>query len=461
MACLPADGSENDNVKPDASSLRAEVEALRHRLAALEARLPEDISKEKRRASTKPVVRLTAGAMLAMLASASIVYGQSAVDALFISKDGNIAIGPSGAFFVGKEGNVAIGPSRLDPNNNYKLHVSTSEAKTSTNGGAGFAVTTNEAGNPFGLGIRLTGAPGLADRSAVLVTADVNLGDGGHLVLQPSAGNVGIGTMTPKAENKLEVNGQIAANSLNVANSAMTTLNVAGSAYIGGLKVPGMGINGTNALEFGAGVEGKEAAAGQIAYQKWTTDALDIVGAGTTNTTRKIKFFAEGGATLAGSLNVSGEINGNVVYQRDNDPQTTYQKPLWRYHMTLTGGKYGGKTRTIPKEILTKLCGTPDGCEVRLGTTRWDGASRTETESRVVRFYYSPSDGRWRSSDPWNRTGVMGDGKEHDAMDTWNHCRFTDGTYDNYQFRGNQGTGMQLYVQGNNPAQTCELTLIP
>jgi hypothetical protein len=46
MARHPADGSENDNVNANASGLLAEVEALRHRLAALEARLPENAPKE-------------------------------------------------------------------------------------------------------------------------------------------------------------------------------------------------------------------------------------------------------------------------------------------------------------------------------------------------------------------------------------------------------------------------------
>ena len=170
MARHPGDGSENDNLNTDVSALLAEVAALRQRLAALEERLQENPKEPpgrqaKPRTSGKSVAWLTTGAVLAMLAGVSVVYGQSAVNAFFISKEGDVAIGPSGALFVGKAGNVAIGPSRLDPTYNYKLHVSTSQAKTSTNVGYGLAVATTDAVNPFGLGVRLIGAPALADRS--------------------------------------------------------------------------------------------------------------------------------------------------------------------------------------------------------------------------------------------------------------------------------------------------------
>jgi hypothetical protein len=170
----------------------------------------------------------------------------------------------------------------------------------------------------------------------------------------------------------------------------------------------------------------------------------------------------------AGNVEVTGtvkaqSVDGNmkVVYQRDDQEQTTYQKPLWRYHMTLTAAQYGGRTKTIPKEILTKLCGTRDGCEVRLGDTRWDNASRTETESVVNRFYYSPNDGHWRVSWPRNTEGIIGTGATQEAMNTSGQCIFTDGTFNNYEDQGDKNTGMQLYVAGRNSALTCELTIIP
>ena len=81
--------------------------------------------------------------------------------------------------------------------------------------------------------------------------------------------------------------------------------------YTGGLlTAPKMRIdfNGTvgimtnDVLELGYGVAGKESNAGKIGYEKFTADALDIVGAGTNSASRKIKFWAEGGATFSGNV---------------------------------------------------------------------------------------------------------------------------------------------------------------
>jgi hypothetical protein len=324
----------------------AEMAALRHRLAALEARLPGNAPEQqaKRRTSTKTVAWLTTGAVLAMLAGASLVYGQSAVGALFISKEGNVGIGTS------------------TPLATAKLQVA----------GAGGGWFSPDATSGAGVRVWQDGATGS------VFSYDYKAGGPRNLVLQQPGGNVGIGTATPQADNKLEVNGKIAATSLNVDSATMKSLTALGALTVEKdttVKGP-MKIEGNNVLEFGAGVEGKEVSAGKIGYQVFATkDALDIVGAGTADgkQPRKIKFWAEGGATFAGSLNVSGAVDGNmkVVYQRDDEAQTTYEKPLWRYHMSLMAAKYAGGSKTIPKDILTKLCGTRDGCEVRLGMTRW------------------------------------------------------------------------------------------
>jgi hypothetical protein len=86
-----------------------------------------------------------------------------------------------------------------------------------------------------------------------------------------AAGNLGIGTGSPGLR-----------------------LDVAGA----------VGISGANVLEFGRGVS-KEGSAGRIGYQTFTAGALDIVGAGTTGSNRKIKLWSEGGLDLNGPLNVS------------------------------------------------------------------------------------------------------------------------------------------------------------
>jgi hypothetical protein len=94
--------------------------------------------------------------------------------------------------------------------------------------------------------------------------------------------------------------------------------------------------------------------------------------------------------------------------------------------------------------------------------TRWDNNSQTQTASRTTHFYYSINDKRWRSSDSWNREGVIGSGGGQVAIDVWNVCEFTDKTWENGQDKGNRGTGMQLRVTRDkkSPA-TCELTIIP
>ena len=479
MALYLADGSENDYVNVKTSDLLAEMEALRQRLAALEAQLPGNAAKELAgrqsmpHASGKMVVWLTGSAVLAMLAGASVVYGQSAVDAFLISKEGDVAIGPSGALFVGKDGNIAVGPSRF-VSSGYKLLVSTGEPKTqtSTSEAAGFAVTTSEADNPFGLGIRLKGGPALADRSAVLVTTDVNLGEGGHLVLQPSRGNVGIGTAMPNADNKLEVNGTIAANSLNIVGStSMKTMSTPDQS----VKIEGAG---------GRNMFSDEEKAGNLRVgAAWGTPGIysekgDVVLGSQSNNVwlyGKVAISTQGDAGkrnqpetlyVDGGIKATGTVDGSmkVVYQRDDEAQTTYQKPLWRYHMSLTAGKYGGRTKTVPNDTLTALCGKQDGCEVRLGMTRWDDPNKTETASMVKHFYYSPADKHWRISWPDENTwGVIGNGATVHAMNLYNTCFFTDGTYENYQSKGDKGTGMQLLVfnGNNNPARTCELTIIP
>jgi hypothetical protein len=75
-----------------------------------------------------------------------------------------------------------------------------------------------------------------------------------------------------------------------------------------------VGISAANTLEFGAGVAGQEPNAGRIGYQTFTTGALDIVGAGTNGTNRKIQFWAEGGANFTGDVKMRGGNNGNTVF---------------------------------------------------------------------------------------------------------------------------------------------------
>jgi hypothetical protein len=72
-------------------------------------------------------------------------------------------------------------------------------------------------------------------------------------------------------------------------------------------------IQGNNTLEFGADVSGKQVDAGKIGYQTLTPGALDVVGAGTAANARKIKFWAEGGATFAGDVAAAGTVKAQSL----------------------------------------------------------------------------------------------------------------------------------------------------
>jgi len=162
------------------------------------------------------------------------------------------------------------------------------------------------------------------------------------LALQSAGGNVGIGLTNPGA--RLEVRASGAGDTVRVSGTggdapgfglyngstqnsslglALSNLQWSTSAVVGdtvlrtntgrlllqnGAGVAAMtvagnsvGIFDTKTLEFGVGVT-KEVSAGKIGYGAFTTQTLDIVGAGTTFNNRKIKFWNEGGATFTGPL---------------------------------------------------------------------------------------------------------------------------------------------------------------
>jgi hypothetical protein len=70
---------------------------------------------------------------------------------------------------------------------------------------------------------------------------------------------------------------------------------------------PLFAFNALGELEFRPGFVGKQADAGKIGYQRFS-DALDIVGAGTTGFNRKIQFYAEGGSGFTGPVNIAGSL---------------------------------------------------------------------------------------------------------------------------------------------------------
>ncbi len=77
-----------------------------------------------------------------------------------------------------------------------------------------------------------------------------------------------------------------------------------------GTWTPYFALTAQGVLEFRPGLAGKEINAGKIGYAVFT-DGLDIVGAGTSGSSRKINLFAEGGANFSGPIN-AGAVNGST-----------------------------------------------------------------------------------------------------------------------------------------------------
>jgi hypothetical protein len=192
-----------------------------------------------------------------------------------------------------------------------------------------------------------------------------------------------------------------------------------------------------------------------------TVDVTELITASKLNATGSIETSI---LEVTDSMTVNGGMSMRVRYQRDDEAETSYVKPLQRYHMSLTAQQYALRTKTIPQATLVALCGTPDGCEVRLGMTRWDNPSETETASRSLRFYYSRNDGHWRKdSDTGDAWGVAGNGKVEHAVSAWDTCYFTDGIYPGGGQSSGDAAGMRLLVWNKfgGASRTCELTLIP
>ena len=69
----------------------------------------------------------------------------------------------------------------------------------------------------------------------------------------------------------------------------------------------GMNVTGSNVIQLGSDVVGKDGAAGKIGYQSFTSNALDMVGAGTAPGSRNIKLWDN--VIIPGTLNVGGGFN--------------------------------------------------------------------------------------------------------------------------------------------------------
>ncbi len=131
-----------------------------------------------------------------------------------------------------------------------------------------------------------------------------------------TAQNVGIGIAIPTA--KLHVNGPIK-------------------------------LEGLNLFEFGAGVAGKEVNAGKIGYNAFGQNALTFIGAGTNSANRAIYFYAEGGTTFSGPINIGGalQVNGNAGIAGQVITSNGASDPTWQ------NSSFSNNTRFAVKFIET------------------------------------------------------------------------------------------------------------
>ena len=421
VIAAPADGS--DNLNADVSALIAEVEALRLRLAALEQRSPAAAPEQlpgrqaRPRPSRKTVAWLTTGAALAMLAGASVVYGET--DAFFISKEGDVAIGPHGGLFVGKAGNVGIGTDTPSPDS--KLQVKGKIAAES-------------------------------------------------LIVD----NVGIGTQTPSPDNKLEVKGKIAAQSLNAAIDARSPVfaTLDQSVKIEGSGGRNMFSDNEKAGDLRVGAawgtpgiysEKGDVVVGSVSNNVWLYGKVAISKQGDAQKRNQPEtLYVDGG------IKSTGTVVGNIKtrFQVNNNPELTLSKPNWRYLMTLTGGGRASRTQTIPTEVLIALCGPPDGCTAVLGRRLWS-PNETTSWSNTFHFIYDSNALRFTADAPFNRDGFTIKGQNLNYVANagsrgGDYCFLTPETWENNQNKGNLGNGLQLRIDGGDrPERECTLTLIP
>ncbi len=402
------------------SDLKQEVEALRKRIEDLESghARPKTGGRATcwRRPSRRPALALSL-VIVAVLLALGVLGAQSKQDALFIDQNGNVGIGTNNPYV----------PLTFPNGEGDKISLHGQSGKY-----FGFGI------GPGQLQIHTDGA------SSHIVFGWGKSGDLHETMRLQGDGNVGIGRTDPKA-------------SLDVAG----TLKVSGeSGSYGAVGINTSPIPGQNLVITPA--QGNVPfnvtdPTGSINWLSVLSDGRVImnggnVGVGTANPDPTAKL------DVAGDVRIQGKVSSRGRYQRDDEAERTYEIPP-PYHLSLTAARYGGRTKTIPKDVLVALCGGSSSCELRLAMTRWDNDTQTEGASRSVVFYYSANNGRWRASN--DASGVAGDKITQHVLDLWGTCLFTDGTYFNYKDQGDKGTGMQLLVWNNrsNANRTCELTL--
>ncbi len=384
-----------------------------------------------------------------LLLDSNLQSQQQSDDALFIDSIGRVGIGtdqPETKLDIAQNQAIKIGQAYLSSGGNL-ANLATNEW---------FDGQKWQATAPGAL-IQIRG------QDTVFFTHDGKGNHSSHMIVK-AAGNVGIGTPDPKS--KLEVAQNQA---IKIGNAYLSSggnfAHLATNEWFDGQKwqatAPGalIQIRGQDTVFYTHDEKGQHSS-------HMIVKAAGNVGIGTPDP--KSKLEVEGDARISGDARIGGKVTHSGRLQVDDQAEITYQISP-RYHLSLSGRIYGGKTKTIPHDTLKALCADPDGCQVRLAMTRWSVGTETGSASVFFSFYYSQTgDGHWRASatDAENAEGVDGDGEIVHVREIWETCYFTDGTYANNKTVGDKTQGMQLLVYNdgkynyNNINRTCELTLI-
>jgi hypothetical protein len=114
-----------------------------------------------------------------------------------------------------------------------------------------------------------------------------------------------------------------------------------------------------------------------------------------------------------------------------------------------------GSSVPIKQEHIRAFCGDMDGCSVRIGMHNWDDTGRVA--SRQFLFFYNPVNKVWRA-DAGDNAGTDSNNSTEHVNTSW-ACYLTDGTYSNWQNKGDGGEGFAL-LSWNQYNADCWLTII-
>ncbi|MCA9539033.1 MAG: hypothetical protein KC620_09090 [Myxococcales bacterium] len=120
----------------------------------------------------------------------------------------------------------------------------------------------------------------------------------------------------------LAVNGSatVSSNLAVTGNARVTgTATITGATTVTGALATDANLSvGGGLLDLGAGQANREINAGKIGYQTFSGDSLDVVGAGATRVTRKVRVFAEGGLRIEGTITANNglDVADNGVFRK-------------------------------------------------------------------------------------------------------------------------------------------------